>query len=514
MSEASQALQRIARGTGIIFAGTVISMLLGFISRMLIARHYTVLEYGVFNLALTVIGVGSVIAKLGFNNSLPREVAFYREKEPDRIDDLISTAMSLVAMSSVLTVMAIILSRSEIADALTRTETSYQLLKDALKMITLALPFTVLTGTIISATQGFGRVREKVYFQNIIYPILWTSAVVTLIALSPPFSDIFWAYMLVQFSVFALLLLEVKRLGLFNLKPSLDLNIGRHLVAFSIPLMFTGILSFIMNWTDTLMLGYYKGSEIVGIYNAATPLVRLIPLFLNSAAFLYSPMASGLYARGKLDEMKRIYQVLTKWIFMLTLPIFSVMFLFPEATIRFIFGSKYLEAVLPLQILALGFMFHTFLGPNGLSLIVIGDSRFIMVSSLVSAGLNVLLNALLIPSYGLEGAAMATAVSYFAGNILSSVRLYQRARIHPFSPNYVKPLIISLLLLGIIRGLKLKVPSIWYAVLILALFVAVYFLLVLISRSIDKEDIELLLAIEKRLGVDLGTIKRVLRRFV
>ncbi|WP_457754645.1 flippase [Thermococcus sp.] len=514
MSEASQALQRIARGTGIIFIGTVISMLLGFISRTLIARQYTVLEYGVFNLALTVIGVGSIIATLGLTNSLPREVAFYREREPDKINNLISTAMSLVAMSSVLTVMAIVISRSEIADALTRTETSYQLLKDALKVISLALPFSVLTSTVISATRGFGRVRERVYFQNIIYPVIWTSVVIVLVALNLPFLDIFRAYVLAQFSVFALLLLEIKRVRLFNIKPSIDMNLGKHLIVFSIPLMFTGILSFIMSWTDTLMLGYYKGSEVVGIYNAASPLARLIPLFLNSAAFLYSPMASGLYARGKLEEMKRVYQVLTKWIFMLTLPIFSVMFLFPEATIRFLFGSKYLEAALSLQILALGFMFHTFLGLNGLSLIVIGDSRFIMVSSLVSAGLNVLLNALLIPSYGLEGAAMATTVSYFAGNILSSIRLYQRTRIHPFSSNYVKPLIISFLLLGIIRSLKLKVPSIWHAILILAIFLAVYFLLILISRSIDKEDIELLLTIEKSLGVDLGIMKKILGKFV
>ncbi|NJE61785.1 flippase [Thermococcus sp. 21S7] len=514
MDEVNQALHRIARGTGIIFAGTIISMLLGFISRTLIARHYTVLEYGVFNLALTVIGIGSTIATLGITSSLPREVAFYREKEPDRVDTLISTALSLVAISSVLTVAAIILSRPEIADALTRTESSYLLLKDALKVISLALPFTVLTGIILSVTQGFGRVRERVYFRNIIYPIIWVSAVVALIVLNLPFSGIFQMYVLAQFSIFALLVFEVKRLGLFNLKISIDPSLGKHLIAFSIPLMFTGILSFIMNWTDTLMLGYYKGSEIVGIYNAATPLARLIPLFLNSAAFLYSPMASSLYAKGKLEEMKRVYQILTKWIFMLTLPIFSVMFLFPEAVIRFIFGSKYLEATLPLQILALGFMFHTFLGLNGLNLVVLGDSRVILVSNLVTTSLNVLLNILLIPKYGIEGAATATAVSYVIGNILSSVRLYQRTRIHPFSPNYIKPLIISFLLLGIIRGLKLEVPSIWYAVLILVLFLIVYFLLVLISRSIDKEDVELLLAIEKRLGIDLRIIKRVLRRFV
>ena len=47
MSEASQALQKIARGTGIVFAGTVISMFFGFLSRAIIARYFSTGEYGV-----------------------------------------------------------------------------------------------------------------------------------------------------------------------------------------------------------------------------------------------------------------------------------------------------------------------------------------------------------------------------------------------------------------------------------------------------------------------------------
>ncbi|QDA30607.1 polysaccharide biosynthesis-like protein [Thermococcus indicus] len=100
MSEASQALQKIARGTGIVFAGTVISMFFGFLSRAVIARYFTTSEYGVFNLALTVLSIALVIATLGFQNALPREVAFYREREPSRVGDLVSTALVIVAVST------------------------------------------------------------------------------------------------------------------------------------------------------------------------------------------------------------------------------------------------------------------------------------------------------------------------------------------------------------------------------------------------------------------------------
>ncbi|MCD6099194.1 MAG: oligosaccharide flippase family protein [Candidatus Marinimicrobia bacterium] len=76
MSEVGYALQRIARGTGIVFAGTVISMLFGFLSRAVIARYFSIREYGVFNLGLTVLSIALTIVTLGILNSLPREIPF------------------------------------------------------------------------------------------------------------------------------------------------------------------------------------------------------------------------------------------------------------------------------------------------------------------------------------------------------------------------------------------------------------------------------------------------------
>ncbi|HII60994.1 oligosaccharide flippase family protein [Pyrococcus horikoshii] len=89
MSESSQALQRIVRGTGIVFAGTLILMFFGFLSRAIMARYFSVSEYGVFNLALTVLSIVLVVATLGFQNSLPKEVAFYRERKPSRVRELV-----------------------------------------------------------------------------------------------------------------------------------------------------------------------------------------------------------------------------------------------------------------------------------------------------------------------------------------------------------------------------------------------------------------------------------------
>jgi len=509
MNETSQALQKIARGTGIIFAGTVISTLFGFFNKAIIARYFNTAEYGVFNLALTVFSVTLVIGTLGFGSSLPREVAIYREKKPLQLWDLVSTAIIILIFNSVLLALFLIVGANTVARIFHDVR-----LGEPLKIIALALPFSASAMGIVAISRGFGRVREKVYFQNICYPITFFILILISAFLKFNFSYIFFAYTVAQVVTLIFLLFDVMRIRLIQFRIRFIPSLGKELVLFSLPLMFTGILGFIMTRTDTLMLGYYLTSTTVGIYNAATPLASMLPIFLNSAGFLYMPIASQLYSQEKLREMRRVYQILTKWVFLLTLPAFAVMFLFPEATIKFFFGADYLGASKALQILALGFMFHTFLGLNGLSLIVIGEPKLNLIGNSFAAVFNVVLNVILIPRYGLDGAAIATAVSYFVANVFRTFWLYKRAQIHPFSWNYVKPLVISFVLLGGLKVLNLRITNIWYAVPILIVFLGFYFLLILFSRSIDREDVELLLAVEKKMGIDLDIIKKILRRFV
>jgi len=509
MSEASQALQRIARGTGIVFAGTVISMFFGFLSRAVIARYFSTREYGVFNLALTVLSIALVVATLGFQNALPREVAFYKEREPSKVRHLISTALVIVVVNSIIWVIVLILEAENISQIFNEERLVY-----ALKIVAFALPFSALTGTIISISRGFGRVREQVYFQNIVNPTAFLVFVVIGYVLNKKFEWVFVAYLLSWATTLFVLLSDIIKIKLFTPTFSFDPALGKELVKFSLPLMITGMLAFIMGWMDTLMLGYYKGSDVVGIYNAASPIAKLLPIFLGSTAILYLPIATSLCANGKITEMGRVYQIITKWVFLLTLPLFAIVFLFPEATITFVFSDRYVSASLALQILALGFMFHTLLGLNGMSLTIIGEPNLNLIADSFAAFMNVILNVILIPIYGLEGAALATAVSYFMANFFRSYWLYKKTRIHPFTWNYMKSILISFVLLGILKSLHLKVLNIWYAVPILIVFSIVYAFLVLLSRSIDKEDVELFLTIEKKLGLDLGLIKKILRRFV
>jgi O-antigen/teichoic acid export membrane protein len=509
LDEVNRALQGIARGTGIIFFGTIISLIFGFITRVVVARHFLPSDYGIYAISLTILNIAVVIATVGIPAGLPREIAYNLEKDRKKVEQIKSSSFFLVLLTSIALFSLMFLGVGKIAEIFDEESLDY-----SLRLMAIALPFMSISGVIIAISRGFGRVKEQLYFQNLLNPFLFLSSVIVIVATSSQFITIFYAYVLAVTLTSLILLSYSLRIDVLKITLNIDLGVVKKLVVFSFPLFISSVLTFLVTWADTLMLGYFKNAEIVGIYNSAVPLAQLIPLFLNSAGYIYMPVASSLYARGKLAEMRRTYQILTKWIFLFTLPIFSIMFLFPEATISFFFGERYLWAGNALRILSLGFMFHSFVGMNGISLIVTGESNFILVSNIVVTGLNILLNILLIPIYGMEGAATATAVSYIAGNTLISSKLYRKTKIHPFSLNYIKPLLISFALLIMIQMLHLEITSIWFAIPILVVFLIVYFLLVLFSKSVDKEDVELFLEVERKLGIEMEIVKKILRRFV
>jgi O-antigen/teichoic acid export membrane protein len=120
----------------------------------------------------------------------------------------------------------------------------------------------------------------------------------------------------------------------------------------------------------------------------------------------------------------------------------------------------------------------------------------------------------MIPNLGIVGAAISSLLSYWIVNILNSTKLYRLSKIHPFTINYVKPIVITIALLVMFYVLSfiLKIEF-WMLPLILLLFLFLYGFLLLFTRSFDEEDMDLLLRIERMAGLNLKNMKRILRRF-
>jgi O-antigen/teichoic acid export membrane protein len=443
-----------------------------------------------------------------------RYIAYFRGKnEEGKVKGIISASIKIAIIASIsLAVISFFISDFISVNIFHTPE-----LSTPLKIFSIAIPFTVLINVFIAIFRGFDRVDAKVYFQDIFRPVLYLLFLITVVLFGLSFLGVIYAYLAsiaVTCVVFVMYMLK---------KPPLSIRSGgsvanpmtKELLFFSVPLLAVSILVMVMSWTDTLMLGYFKTPDVVGLYNAALPLAHLLPVVLVSLNFIYVPIISQLYSKNLIEEMKRNFAVLTKWIFLLTLPLFFIFFLFPDVVLILLFGPRYIGATLALQILAVAFFCNASLGFPQSTLLVIGKSKFLMCVFLISAIINIILNIALIPPMGIVGAAIASAFSLIVAKILNTTKLYRISTIHPFTKNYLKIaglLVVFLFVFYILRNLVIL--SFWMFMVLFLLFLVVYGLSVLFTKSFDEEDIMILLTIEKRLGINLASIKRILKRFV
>ena len=194
--------------------------------------------------------------------------------------------------------------------------------------------------------------RYNVYAQYIFQEPLKLAAIVVLVALGFGALGAAWGWVLaiIAMSFLAFYFLERRVFPIFKTKVK-AISMDKELFSFSFPLLFAGIVGIVMGWTDTLMLGYFSSSADVGIYNAALPTAQLIRAFPGALGVIFFPVISELYARKKIEDLRRTYSVVTKWMLALIFPAFLIITLFSEQVTQVLFGAEYMQERLALSLL-------------------------------------------------------------------------------------------------------------------------------------------------------------------
>jgi len=511
----NKSLQKVAKGSSIVFIGLLLGLLPAFIARLIIVRYWTESDYGVFSLAVVVLTICLIISTLGLTQGVSRNIAYARgKKEYTKIQEFISASIWFSTLASILVGIVLFLFSEMISVSIFHEPA----LITPLRIFSLALPFSTLISVIISIFRGFDQIKPVVYFQQILLNVIFPLLLVVIVFSNLSFIFVFYAYAgAITITLILLIVYSLRKIqfsSILSIK-SITSPASKELLIFSLPLLITVVLTSVMSWTDTLMIGGLKSTVDVGLYNAASPLARFISFPLAALLVIYMPVFSGLYAKNKLDEIKRNYSILTKWLCSATLPLFAILFLFPEPIITLLFGSTYAPSSGALRILSLGFIANNFVGPCSVSLIGMGKSRFVMLASLFAAVLNIGLNTALIPSFGLIGAATASVISLSCINLIRSWKLYSISGAKPLSKNLVKPVLVSLGIIGIIYVIFQNFITMegWMLPVILLLFYIIYILAMLITKSLDQEDLKMLQILEEKTGFKSNLLRRLLLKF-
>jgi len=515
-SDVDASLQKVAFGTSIILIGSLISLVFSFLSRILIARIWTELELGIFALSYSILSICVAISTLGLKQGVVRNIAYsLAKKDYKKIFSFISSSIYFSLITSVIVAAVVFF----IAEPLAINVFHEPGLVLPLRIFSLAIPFFALIEIIVSIFRGFDDIKPFVYFEYFLLGILFPVFIVLIYILDQSFENVFVAG--TGTFVITFILLAAYSTSKISSKKVLKYKritspAAKELLFFSLPLLGTAMLQMIIIWTDTLMVGGILSASYAGLYSVSHNISQLISFPLGALLIMYIPVLSGLYAKKRFDEIKINYSIVTKWLCSITMPLFIFLFLFPESTIGFLYGSNYVFAADALRILSLGFIINNFAGPCGATLVSMGKSKFIMYATLSTAVLNIILNFILIPIFGIVGAAIASASSLFIINIAKLLKLYSLSGVQPVSKNLLKPTLITVLLILIPFWLFQKTTTVRWDILaiLFASFYLIYLLVFLVSRSLDKEDLNLLNMIQTKPGGNIQKIKGFLSRFV
>lgn len=187
------------------------------------------------------------------------------------------------------------------------------------------------------------------------------------------------------------------------------------LVAFGVPYAVSGLLTNLNYNVDILLIQHFLANAQVGYYSTSAGLAELLWYLPSAAGFVLFPRVSGLSARTAAEESAATL----RWTVAITVGGALAFFVLAEPLIALLYGAAYLPAVPPLRLLLAGIVANTWYQVLSGYLAGRGVLRVLLAVTLAGVVANIGLNLLLIPTLGIEGAAIASTVSYSVNGFLT-----------------------------------------------------------------------------------------------
>ncbi len=395
-------------GSSIAFFMHLVGLVLGYIFTLLVARWYGADTMGLYALSLTLLNIFVTIGTFGFGSALVKFIADYNYNDKPYLakeiyKKVIAFVVPLGLLLSLLFYIFTDYLALEVFDNSKLIPYFHITVFGVLPLILLTINTAFFRG--VKNIKLFAFLDKAAIF--IFTPILLAIAYygLNLEGIATIISRVIAILLLLIMSYVAL-----RRYRYIFQSSVQKLLSYRDIFRVSLPMLLTNSLVLVMSWTDILMLGIFTDEAEVGIYNVVIKLAMLSILTMMAINTIAGPKFSELYSRGDMQGLKKTAQNATRMIFYSALPIIIVLVFFAKYILG-IFGQEFTAGVYALWILMIGQFMSVCSGPVVILLNMTGKQAPLNVVMLIASILNVVLNYFLIPIYGIEGAAIATAIS-------------------------------------------------------------------------------------------------------
>ncbi len=418
----------MGRGGALNLVGALTYQASLFVVFTLLARQGQV-EVGRYTTCFALLSLLSLLSMAGLRAAMTRYVATaLADADLGRLRGTLRTGVAVAAGASALVGAGLALAAPLVASVMGEPA-----LEAGVLVVAVTVPAATLTETLLSATQGWRDQRPFTLVGRIGEPLTRCVVSVAVIASGGGFVEVLWVGAVTGWAaagVAGWFLWRRLRRTRRRLEPGAPRYELRAMFSFSAVSWVSALAATGLIWAGTLLLGVLGTQEDVGTFAVASRLVGLAVFVMAPVNAAFTPHMAHLHHVGDLPGAARAYGSATRWILLLSAPAFVLLAVLPDDLLE-LFGPGYAAAAAVTVVLAAGQLVSAAAGPCGTVLTMSGRVRLTMADNLLVLVLDVVLTLVLVPRYGVLGAAVAWSLSLVVVNLL---KLWQVRRVVGLAP--------------------------------------------------------------------------------
>ncbi|MBQ0797305.1 flippase [Zhongshania sp.] len=390
---------------------------IAFVASLVYARALGAEEYGYYALVLSWMLLIQLVCGLGLNEYLVRETA--RQGSTFACHSLLHWAQKKVVLVFFLVVPLIII----FINVISLSEPYITLVP-----VALSLPFlNCLTGLRVAVLRAKGEMFKAQITQFLLAPVIMIFLLLFLWILLGGLNAFTVLYSMIISGVLAFVFsdLSCRKVVTYS-----KLEIVQGKVRDAIPFMLLSGIYFLNTRVDQIVIGFYLNSESVGIYAISARVAEVVSFAALGFDFVLAPKVARLWKGGDHLLLQKIIRSSSRWVCVLAFVLSFPFLLFSEQIIGMAFGEEFVLGASVLIWLIVGHLLRFLCGPGALILNMADYPGLTGRVLFAGAVLNLVLNFILIPVYGVEGAAIATALSAFVVSLTTAALVKLKLKLY------------------------------------------------------------------------------------
>ena len=488
----------LAKQGSITFIGNVFGKVLGFAFVVVATRLVPPAEYGIFTLGLSIVLFAQGFTSLNVYRSIDYFVPkFLSEEDHGRAKRTLQNAFTIGTAASIIGAVSIFLARKQIATLFHEPQ-----LAVVLPLFVLLIPTQTINRSLLASFNSIKKMEYRVAVRDIINPLTRTLGAIVFVSAGWGLIGLVGGYLIgITVAVLCGVVLLIWEADWIQNTTATTIS-NYDLLSYSLPLVLAGVIYSLVGQVDYFVIGYFLNSADVGQYRVAYLLASNLLIVLTAITPVFKPMVAENSSNNAILEQR--YQLATRWVIMLTLPLTITLVLAPDIFLSLLFTTEYSQASTAVVALTVGYFLNASFGPEGMMLEGLGNTRLTLVNTFILVGTNGLLDILLVPKFGILGAGIATGSALALAGFVGVLEIYFLRSIHPFSLRLVRVGIAAILPLVAGRILVEFLTGLVQVIFFLPLLVAVIYVVSLrITNAFTEDDLAIASRIDARLGFPL-----------